>query len=231
MAEFLLKLSFFPLALTLLSYQVGVFVNKKWKSVLTTPLLIAALISIAVLLGTKYPADAYQNAMNSSVQWLLTPATVCLAVPLYRQVKVLKKSLPGILAGVVAGTVTAMGSVFGLCKLFDLSRQVAIPMLTKSVTTAIGLALTEQNGGVAALAPVGTFLTGMTGCLMGLMLCKLLKIKEPEAQGAAFGTAAHVIGTSKISEVGQLQAAVGTLSLTVSGVLTAILFPIIVNWL
>ena len=231
MADFLLKLSFFPLALTLLCYQVGIFINKKWKSVLTTPLLIAVLLCIGVLLGTKYPATAYQTAMNSSFQWLLTPATVCLAVPLYQQMKVLKKSLPGILAGVVAGTVTAMGSVFGLCKLFGLSRQISIPMLTKSVTTAIGLALTEQNGGLVAMAPVGTFLTGMTGCLIGLMLCKLLKIEDPEPQGAAFGTAAHVIGTSKVSEVGQLQAAVGTLSLTVSGVLTAILFPIVVNWL
>ncbi len=231
MAEFLLKLSLFPLVLTLLSYQIGIWVNKKWKSPLTTPLLIAVLLCIGALLLTKYPADRYQTAMNSSVQWLLTPATVCLAVPLYQQMKALRKSLPGILAGVAAGTVTALGSVFGLCKAFDLSRQVAIPMLTKSVTTAIGLALTEQNGGLVALAPIGTFLTGMTGCVLGLMLCKLLRIKNPEAQGAAFGTAAHVIGTSKIGEVGDLQAAVGTLSLTVSGVLTAVLFPILVNWL
>ena len=231
MVEFLLKLSFFPLVLTLLSYQIGLWVNKKWKSVLTTPLLIAVLISIGVLLATGYPATTYQATMNASFQWLLTPATVCLAVPLYQQMKALKKSLPGILVGVVAGTVTAMGSVFVLCKAFALSKAVSISLLTKSVTTAIGLALTEQNAGLVALTPVGTFLTGMTGCLMGLALCKLLKIKKPEAQGAAFGVAAHVIGTSKVSEVGDLQAAVGTLSLTVSGVLTAILFPIVVNWL
>ena len=230
MAEFLLKLSLFPLALTLLSYQIGLWINKKWKNPLTTPLLIAVLISIGVLLLTGYPADKYQDAMTS-FQWLLTPATVCLAVPLYQQIKVLRKSLPGILTGVVAGTLVALGSVFGLCKLFHLSREVAIPLLTKSVTTAIGLALTEQNGGIVALAPVATFLTGMTGCVLGLLLCKLLKLKKPEAQGAAFGVASHVIGTSKVSEVGDLQAAVGTLSLTVSGVLTAVLFPILVNWL
>ena len=231
MVEFLLKLSLFPFVLTVLSYQIGVFINKKWKSPLTTPLLIAVLISIGVLLLTGYPADRYQATMNSSFQWLLTPATVCLAVPLYQQMKVLRKSLPGILTGVVAGTVTALGSVFGFCKLFHLSREVAVPMLTKSVTTAIGLALTEQNGGLVALAPVGTFITGMTGCVLGLMLCKLLKIRKAEAQGAAFGVSAHVIGTSKVSELGDLQAAVGTLSLTVSGVLTAVLFPILVNWL
>ena len=231
MADFLLKLSLFPLALTLLCYQVGVWVNKKWKSPLTTPLLIAVVLCIGVLLATGYSPAAYANTMNSSFQWLLTPATVCLAVPLYQQMKVLKKSLPAILVGVVAGTLTAMGSVFALCKVFALSREVSVSLLTKSVTTAIGLALTEQNSGLVALTPVSTFLTGMTGCVLGLMLCKLLKIKKPEPQGAAFGVAAHVIGTSKVSEVGDLQAAVGTLSLTVSGVLTAILFPIVVNWL
>lgn len=231
MAEFLLKMSLFPLALTVLSYQIGIWVNKKWKSPLTTPLLLAVLICIGVLWATGYPAQSYKTTMESSFQWLLTPATVCLAVPLYQQMKVLGKSLPGILTGVVAGTVTALGSVFGLCKLFHLSREVSVSLLTKSVTTAIGLALTEQNSGLVALTPVGTFLTGMTGCVLGLALCKILKIKKPEAQGAAFGVAAHVIGTSKVSEVGDLQAAVGTLSLTVSGVLTAILFPIIINWL
>ncbi len=231
MAEFLLKLSLFPLVLTMLSYQVGVWINKKWKSPLTTPLLLAVLLCIGVLLLTGYPAAEYQKTMNANLQWLLTPATVCLAVPLYQQMKALRKSLPGILVGVVAGTVVALGSVLALCKAFGLSREISVPLLTKSVTTAIGLALTEQNNGIIAVAPIGTFLTGMTGCVLGLMLCKLLKIKKPEAQGAAFGVSAHVIGTSKVSEVGDLQAAVGTLSLTVSGVLTAVLFPLLVNWL
>lgn len=230
MAEFLENLSFLPLALTLLTYQVGVKINKKWKSPLTTPLLIAVLLTIGVLLLTGYAPEKYSEGMVS-VQWLLTPATVCLAVPLYQQMKVLKKSLPAILVGVVAGTLAAVGSVLLLCRLFALSREVSVPMLTKSVTTAIGLALTEQNSGLVALAPVGTFLTGMTGCVLGLGLCKLLKIEDPIAQGVAFGTAAHVIGTSKITEVGQLQGAVGTLSLTVSGVLTAVLFPLAVQLL
>lgn len=230
MLEFLKELSFFPLVLTLVAYQIGVFINKKWKNPLTTPLLIAVVLCIAVLLATGYPTADYQQGV-SNLQWLLTPATVCLAVPLYQQMKVLKKSLPAILTGVAAGTLVALGSVLLLCKVFQLSREVAVPMLTKSVTTAIGLALTEQNGGIVALAPIGTFLTGITGCVLGFMLCKLLRIQKPEAQGAAFGVAAHVIGTSKVSEVGDLQAAVGTLSLTVSGVLTAVLFPLVVQLL
>lgn len=230
MAEFFENLSLFPLALTLLTYQIGVQINKKWKSPLTTPLLISVLLTIGVLLLTGYSPEKYSGSMDS-IQWLLTPCTVCLAVPLYQQMKVLKNSLPAILTGVAAGTVTAMGSVLLLCKLFQLSREVSVPLLTKSVTTAIGLALTIQNDGLAALAPVGTFITGMTGCVLGLALCKLLRIKEPIAQGVAFGTAAHVIGTSKIGESGQLQGAVGTLSLTVSGVLTAVLFPLVVSLL
>ncbi len=230
MAEFFESFSIFPLALTLLTYQIGVQINKKWKSPATTPLLIAVLLTIGVLLLTGYAPEKYSGSMDT-LQWLLTPCTVCLAVPLYQQMKVLRKSLPAILTGVAAGTVAAVGSVLLLCKLFSLSREISVPLLTKSVTTAIGLALTVQNDGLAALAPVGTFLTGMTGCVLGPALCKLLKIKEPIAQGVAFGTSAHVIGTSKISESGQLQGAVGTLSLTVSGVLTAILFPLAVQLL
>lgn len=230
MREFLQNFSLFPLVLTLLTYQIGVWINKKWKSPLTTPLLIAVLLTIGVLLLTKYPSEQYQVSMEH-FQWLLTPATVCLAVPLYQQMKVLKKSLPGILVGVIAGTVTALGSVLLLCKCFHLSREVSVPMLTKSVTTAIGLALTEQNDGLVALAPVGTFITGITGCVLGFLLCKIFRLEKPEAQGVAFGTAAHVIGTSKVSEKGDLQGAVASLSLTVSGVLTAVLFPFVVKLL
>lgn len=230
MAEFLGSFSIFPIVLTLLTYQIGVQINKKWKSPATTPLLIAVLLTIGVLLLTGYSAEKYAGSLDV-IQWLLTPCTVCLAVPLYQQMKVLRKSLPAILIGVAAGTVVAVGSVLALCKAFQLSRELSVPLLTKSVTTAIGLALTEQNDGLVALAPVGTFLTGMTGCVLGPALCKLLRINEPIAQGVAFGTSAHVIGTSKISESGQLHGAVGTLSLTVSGVLTAILFPFAVQLL
>lgn len=230
MAEFFENLSIFPLALTLLTYQIGAQINKKWKSPATTPLLIAVLLTIGVLLLTGYSPEKYSGSMDA-IQWLLTPCTVCLAVPLYQQMKVLRRSLPAIVAGVTAGTVVAMGSVLALCKVFELSREVSVPLLTKSVTTAIGLALTEQNGGLVALAPVGTFITGMTGCVLGVGFSKLLGIKDPIAQGVAFGTSAHVIGTSKIGESGQLQGAVGTLSLTVSGVLTAILFPLAVQLL
>ena len=231
MLEFLKNLSLFPLVLTLLTYQIGLWLNKKWKNPLTTPLLIAVLLTIGVLLATGYPAETYKVSMENSFQWLLTPATVCLAVPMYQQVKVLKKSLPAILVGVAAGTVVALASVFGLCKLFDLSREVTVPTLTKSVTSAIGLALTEQNDGIVAIAPVCTFITGITGCVLGNALCKLLRIQDPVAQGVAFGTSAHVIGTSKVSESGELQGAVGTLSLSVSGVLTAVLFPFVVQLL
>ena len=231
MIEFLKQLSLFPLVLTLLSYQIGLWLNKKWKSPLTTPLLISVLLIIGVLLLTGYPSETYKVSMEQSFQWLLTPATVCLAVPLYQQMKALRKNLPAILIGVAAGTVAALASILGLCKLFALSREVSVPLLTKSVTSAIGLALSEQNDGIVALAPVGTFLTGMTGCVLGHTLCKLLRIREPIAQGVAFGTSAHVIGTSKISESGQLQGAVGTLSLSVSGVLTAVLFPFVVQLL
>ena len=225
MADFLESISLFPVLLTLGTYQFGLWCQKKARHALCNPLLIATILSIAVLAATGFDPKVYQTG-TAGISWLLTPATVCLAVPLYEQLKVLKKHLPAILAGVVSGVVTSLLSIFLLCRLFRLEDVVTISLLPKSITTAIALALTEQSGGISALTTFAIVITGILGNLSGSAFCKLMKLTDPVAQGVGFGTASHVIGTSRAMEVDPLTGAVSSLSLAVAGILTAILFPV-----
>lgn len=224
MAEFLNQLSLFPLALTVGAYLLGLFLQKKCKNPLCNPILIAVIIVVGVLLATGFPVDAYQEG-TTGLSWLLTPATICLAVPLYEQLKVLKRNLPAILGGIAAGTVTSLVVVFAMCHLFSLDNALTVSLLPKSITTAMGIVLSGDNGGLPALTTAVIIVTGILGSLTGSTLCKLLKLQDPISQGVALGTASHVIGTSRANQLGSLQGAVSSLSLTVSGILTAILFP------
>ena len=230
MADFLTGLPLFCLVLTVAAYQVGLWCRKKTGSTLCNPLLISIILVAAVLLLTGISPEKFQEK-TVGFAWLLTPATVCLALPLYQQLKLLKKNLPAILAGVLAGTVTGLVSVFLMCKLMGLDRQLTVSLLPKSITTAMGIVLSEQNGGVPAITSVVIILTGILGSLVGSAACKLLRLKDPVSQGVAFGTATHVIGTTRATELDPVAGAVSSLSLTVSGILTAILFPIFCHFL
>ena len=228
MAEFLEGISLFPLVLTLGTYQFGLWCQKKFKYALCNPLLIATVLSIGIILLTGFDLQVYQKG-TAGISWLLTPATVCLAIPLYEQLKVLKKHLPAILIGIFAGVFVSLGSILLLCRLFRLEDVMTVSLLPKSITTAIGLVLSEQNGGISALTTFAIIITGILGNLSGSALCKWLKITDPVAQGVGFGTASHVIGTSRAMEVDPLTGAVSSLSLAVAGILTAVVFPIVLT--
>ena len=230
MSDFLSASSFFAIALTLLVWQMACTLQKKTDSVLLHPILISVAGIILVLLALKIPNAVYQQGM-SAFSWLLTPATVCLALPLYEQVKVLKKNLPAILAGVLSGTVTSLVSVFLLGRLFRMDRTMLISLLPKSVTTAIGAPVSEALGGVGSITVAAVIATGILGSVLGPALCKWFRIADPIAQGTAIGTAAHVIGTSKANEMGAVQGAVGSFSLVSAGLLTAFLLPVMYSWL
>ena len=214
MVEFLCSLSLFPLVLTFGAYQLALWLQKKGKSPILNPILVSSVLVILFLLVTGIPNETFQ-AGNKSLTWLLTPATVCLALPLYKQLQTLKKSLPAILVGIAAGTVVSLLFILGLC------------LLPKSITTAMGMVLGENAGGYGSLTAAAIIITGIQGSLMGTVLCKLFKITDPVAQGVAFGTASHVVGTSRATELGQLQGAVSSLSLAVAGILTAVVFPLV----
>jgi predicted murein hydrolase (TIGR00659 family) len=226
MADFLQDVPLFALALTFGAYQLGLWCHRKWKSSLLNPILIAVVLIVATLFATGIPNEHYQAGM-SGISWLLTPATVCLALPLYQQIKMLKKSLPAILTGIAAGTAVSLIFILLLCRLLEMDRVFIISLLPKSITTAMGMVLSENSGGIGSLTAAAIIITGILGSLLGSTLCKLFRITDPVAQGVAFGTATHVVGTSRANELGALQGAVSSLSLAVAGVLTAVVFPLV----
>ncbi len=230
MADFLTGLPLFGVALTFGAFQIGLWCQKKTKSALCNPILIGALLVIAVLLITGVSPAVY-DAQMAGISWLLTPATVCLAVPLHRHLKTLQKNLPAVIAGVVAGTFSSLACILLMCSLFALDRQLAVSLLPKSITAAIGIVLSEQNSGIPTLTFVSILITGILGNLMGSFLCKHLRLTDPVSQGVAFGTASHLVGTTRAAEVHPIAGAVSSLSLVVAGIFTALIFPLVCNFI
>jgi putative effector of murein hydrolase len=225
MAEFL-QIALLPLTLTVGAYQLGLFIQKKLRSPLFNPILIAMVLILVFLRLTGMENADYQTGM-SAISWLLTPATICLAIPLYQQFSVLKKDLPGILAGIAAGTVASLTFVLGWCMLFRYDRALLMSLLPKSVSSAIGVPLTQMGGGLSPIATTAIILTGILGSLLGPVFCKLFRLKKETAIGVAFGTSAHVIGTTKANDLSPLAGAVSSLSLVIAGLMTAVLFPLL----
>jgi predicted murein hydrolase (TIGR00659 family) len=224
--EIIREFTLLPLIATILTYQFGLFLQKKTKSPLCNPLLISIALLIGLMLLTDYPNADYQAGMKT-VSWLITPATICLAVPLYQQVKILRKHWKAMLAGITAGTVASLSFLLLMCWLLNVGDVITYSLLPKSITTAMGTALSEQTGGDPAITTAAIAITGILGCVLCTPLCKLFRIKHPVAQGVALGTAAHVLGTTKARELSDLTGAVSSLSLTVAGILTAVLYPLI----
>ena len=224
----LLSIGILPVALTLTAFLAGQKLQKKVRSPLLNPILVAVILVLAFLFATGMNVSDYKSGMNT-ISWLLTPATVCLAVPMYEQFQILKKNLPAILAGVAAGAVSCLIAVtaFGILVGFD--PLLTISLLPKSITTAIGVALSEMMGGMTGVTTAAIVFTGIFASIMGPAFCRIFHLTDPVAQGVAFGTAGHVIGTSKANELSPLTGAVSSLSLVVAGLLTAVLLPLFVN--
>ena len=226
MPEMIFKLSLFPLVITIGAFMIGLWLKKKLKHPLCNPFFIGVILTGTFLVLSKMPMSTYLTG-TEKMTWLITPATVALALPLYEQLKKLKGQLAAIFAGVIAGAVSSLALVGGTCLLFALPREITVSLLPKSITTAMAMVLAEQSGGITSIAAGGVAIAGLTGSLLGPVLCKLFRFKDPIVQGVAYGTASHVIGTSRVMEINPLSGAVSTLSLVVAGVLTAILMPIL----
>lgn len=228
MAEFVQDSTFFSIALTIGAFSVGAFLQRKWKLAILNPILIGAVLIMAVLAALDIPWQSYQEGCRP-LQYLLTPATICLAISFAQQLQTLKKHLPAIIAGTLAGTACSLGAISLMARAFHLSEALTSSLLPKSITTAIGVALCEEAGGIGAIATAAIVITGILGNVLGPALCKLFGIKEPVAQGVAYGTASHVIGTSKAVEIGELTGAVSGLALTLAGIVTAVAFSVLLS--
>ena len=219
MYEFIENSVYFGLVLSIGAYYIGMLLKKKFKLALFNPLLVAIVLVICVLAVGKIDYEIY-NKGAKYVTYLLTPATVALAVPMYEQLGILKKNLKAVAAGIITGVITSFASILAIAAAFSLTHQQYITLLPKSITTAIGMGLSEEIGGIATLTTAAIVLTGIFGNMIGEKIFKLLKIKNPVAKGIALGSAAHAIGTAKAIELGETEGALAGLSIAVSGLIT-----------
>ena len=221
MNEILRDSAFFGMFLTLACYQIGVLVKRKFKIALATPLLVATILIIGILLVFHIDYGIYENGAKY-ISYFLTPATVSLAVPLYRRMMLLKKHPVAIFGGIASGVLTAMVSIFLMSLAFGLTHEQYVTILPKSITTAIGIGVSSKMGGIPALTVVSISITGVTGTVLAETVCKLFRIREPIAMGLAIGTASHALGTSRAMEIGEIEGAMSSLSIVVAGIMTVL---------
>ena len=230
MNEFAASSVFFGVFVTLAAYFVGLKVKKKTGLAIMNPLLIAIVLVMLLLRGLDIDYAAY-NQSARLVSSLLTPATVCLAVPLYEQLQLLKRHKAAILTGVISGVLTSLVCVLVLAMLFGLDHAAYVTLLPKSITTAIGMGVSEELGGYVSITVAVIILTGILGNIFAQSACRLFRITEPIARGVAIGSASHAIGTAKAMELGEIEGAMSSLSIVVSGLLTVIGAAVFANFL
>lgn len=219
MNEFAASSVFFGVFVTLAAYFLGLKVKEKTGLAIMNPLLIAIVLVMLLLRGLDIDYAAY-NQSARLVSSLLTPATVCLAVPLYEQLQLLKRHKAAILTGVISGVLTSLVCVLVLAMLFGLDHAAYVTLLPKSITTAIGMGVSEQLGGHVSITVAVIIITGVIGNMIAECVCRAFHITEPIARGVAIGTASHAIGTTKAMEMGEVEGAMSSLSIVVAGVLT-----------
>ena len=221
MNEFLQQSSYLAVAVSLVSYGIGSWLKKRFKTGLLNPLLVSIVCTILFLFGTGISYDTY-NEGAKFLTWLLTPATVSLAIPLYEQWELLKNNAKAVMAGITAGVITSLLTVLLLSMALGLSYEEYVTLLPKSITTAIGMGVSEELGGYVTITVAVIVITGVIGNILGEFICKLFRIKEPISKGLALGTASHAIGTAKAMEIGEIEGAMSSLSIAVAGILTVL---------
>ncbi len=210
---------FFGVFISLASYFIALKLREKTGLAILNPLLVAVVLTIAFLAVTNTPYAVYYDGAKY-LSYLLTPATVCLAIPLYEQLRALKRNYKAIAVGIVTGVITTLLSVLALALIFGLDHKEYVTFLPKSVTSAIGMGISAELGGYTAITVAVIILTGIIGNIIATPLCRLLRITEPVAVGVAIGSASHAIGTVRAMEIGQVEGAMSSLSIALSGILT-----------
>lgn len=225
----LLQTGLFSVVLTLLTFRAAQWIQAKLRSPLLNPILVSTVMILIFMALTGYENGSYQ-AGASNLTWLINPATVCLAIPMYEQLSILARNWKAILAGIATGAAASLVMVLLFCLAVGFDRELTVSLLPKSVTSAIGVPLSQLSGGIGAITTPVIIITGIIAGSLAEPLFRLLRITDPLAQGVALGTSGHVVGTSKANELGPLIGAVSSLSLVVAGLLTSVLFPIAVSF-
>ena len=212
---------FMAVTISLLGYEMGSFLKRKTGLAILNPLLVAIAVVIVLLLLFHVDYEVYEEG-SEILSYLLTPATVALAVPLYRQMHLLKKNGVAICAGVLAGVVTSLASTLLIAVAFQMTHEEYVTFLPKSITTAIGMGMSEEMGGIVTITVAVIVVTGIVGNVMGEWVCRIFHIRERIAVGLALGTSAHVIGTTKAMELGDVEGAMSSLAIVLAGILTVL---------
>ena len=221
MTDFCNNSVYFGVAISLVGYVIGVQLKKKFKLAVLNPLMISIIFVVGVVLLFKLDYPSYKKQAEI-LNYLLTPATIALAIPLYQQLSLLRKNLLAVICGIISGVFASMSSVLAMSVLFSLSHEDFVTLLPKSITTAIGMGVSEELGGIQTITVAVIIVTGVLGNVIGEGVCKLFRITEPISRGLALGTAAHAIGTAKALEMGEIEGAMSSLSIAVAALLTVV---------
>lgn len=214
----------FGVTISICAFVVGIYINKKTKMAILNPLAVSIIIIMSFLLFFDIDYDIY-NKGGSIITFFLGPATVVLAVPLYKQKKLLKENWAIILIGITMGSLAGLFSILWMNKLFKMDDIMMISLLPKSTTAAISMEISDQIGGVPALTIAFTVVTGITGNMLGDYIFKTFKIEGKIAKGVALGTASHAMGTAKAMEMGEIEGALGSLAISAAGIIAVFLIP------
>ena len=217
---------YFGVLVSLGAYLFGIWLREKTGFAVFNPLLVAIVAVIAILSFFHIDYDEY-NVGGSFVSFLLTPATVCLAIPLYKQLELLKREALAVFAAITAGVAGSAASIFAMCALFKMSHVHYVTLLPKSITTAIGMGVSEEAGGIVTLTVASIIVTGILGNIAAEFIFRLAKLEEPIAKGLALGTAAHAIGTAKALSLGEIEGAMSSLAIAVAGIMTVVVVPLV----
>ena len=216
MREFLSDSVFFGVLVSIVTYECGVLLKQKWKLAIFNPLLLSVLAVMGLLTAFKIDYKIYYEGAKY-LSYLLTPATVCLAVPLYEKIGLLKQY-----AGILSGVLTSLVSILACAFLFGFTHEQYVTLLPKSITTAIGMGISEELGGMVTITVAVIIITGVLGNMSAELVLRLFRIEDPVAKGIAVGSASHAIGTVKAMEIGEVEGAMSSLSIAVAGLLTVV---------
>ncbi|MBQ9573382.1 MAG: LrgB family protein [Acidaminococcaceae bacterium] len=217
--------TFFGIFITLFFYSIGLALKQKVKHPLVNPMLLAIVFTIAFLKLFNIDYAAY-NTSAKYISWLMTPATVCLAVPLYRQLDALKKNCKAVMFGVTSSVIVTMVSVLAFSRFFGLNHASYVTMLPKSITMPIGIGVAEELGGYVAITVASIAITGILGNIFAESVCNVFGIREPIAKGIAIGCSSHAMGTVKALEMGEVEGAMSSLSIALAGIITVVVVSV-----
>lgn len=218
----------FGLLLSLACYRAGYWIASKVKISFVNPLILSTGFAVAFLLIFNIPLESYQ-AGGQMILVFLGPATVALALPLYRELALLKKHLFAVLMGVLSGSAAGVACIIFLSKALNLDLKLILSLVPKSITTPMGMELSKQIGGEVPITISAIVATGMIGALLASSLCRVFRIRHAVAKGIAIGTASHAMGTSRAVEIGQTEGAMSSLAMGIAGVMTVVMAPYLIQ--